>query len=243
MHLEPSDIELIDVQSYKSIIKVLSSNNLEQKKSLFGIITFTCQLPGGELVELKEKGKSIYLDENNCDEFLELYLKTITNQGYLQAKAVQEGLFEVIPEYMLKFLTPSDLEKKICGEQDFDLDLLKNITVYDGYKASDLTIKYFWQFLEECSLEDKCNYIKFVWGRSRLPRDSKGFGNDPHKITKKSDCGYLEGKKFLPIAHTCFFELELPPYDNYNVLKEKLLYAMRNSVVISDNNNFLDIEI
>ena len=86
----------------------------------------------------------------------------MTNQGYLQAKAVQEGLFEVIPEYMLKFLTPSDLEKKICGEQEFDLELLKNITVYEGYKSSDITIKYFWQFLEECSLEDKFNYIKFV---------------------------------------------------------------------------------
>ena len=144
---------------------------------------------------------------------------------------------------MLKFLTPSDLEKKICGEQDFDLELLKNITVYEGYKSSDITIKYFWQFLEECSLEDKCNYIKFVWGRSRLPKDAKGFGNDPHKITKKTDCSHSEEKKYLPIAHTCFFELELPPYDNYNILKEKLMYAMRNSVVISDNNDFLDIEI
>jgi hypothetical protein len=243
MQLEPSDIELIDVQSYKSIIKVLSSNNMEQKKALFGIINFTCQLPGGEVVELKEKGSTIYLDENNCNEFLELYLKIMTNQGYLQAKAVQEGLFEVIPEYMLKFLTPSDLEKKICGEQDFDLELLKNITVYEGYKSSDITIKYFWQFLEECSLEDKCNYIKFVWGRSRLPKDAKGFGSDPHKITKKTDCSHSEEKKYLPIAHTCFFELELPPYDNYNILKEKLMYAMRNSVVISDNNDFLDIEI
>ena len=242
-HLEASDIELIDVQSYKSIIKVLSTNNMEQKKKLFGIISFICQLPGGEVVELKEKGNSIYVDENNCEEFLELYLKTMTNQGYLQAKAVQEGLFEVIPEYMLKFLTPSDLEKKICGEEYFDLELLKNITVYEGYKASDITIKYFWQFLEECTLEDKCNYIKFVWGRSRLPKDAKGFGGDPHKITKKTDCIHNDGRKYLPIAHTCFFELELPPYDNYNTLKDKLLYAVRNSVVISDNNEFLDIKI
>ena len=243
IHLEASDIELIDVQNYKSIIKVLSSNNIEQKKALFGIINFTYQMPGGEVMELKDKGRSTYLNEKNCDEFLELYIKAITNQGYLQAKAVQEGLFEVIPEYMIKFLTPSDLEKKICGEQDFDLDLLKNITVYEGYKANDLTIKYFWQFLEECSLEDKCNYIKFVWGRSRLPKDAKGFGGDPHKITKKIDGSCFDGKKYLPIAHTCFFELELPPYDNYNNLKEKLLYAMRNSVVISDNNDILDLEI
>ena len=242
MQLEPSDIELIDVQSYKSLIKVLSSNNMEQKKALFGVINFTCQLPGGVTVELKEKGSEIYVDENNYEEFLELYLKAITNQGYLQAKAVQEGLFEVIPEYMLKFLTPSDLEKKICGEEEFDLELLKNMTKYEDCSPSDLTIKYFWQFLEELSLEDKFNYIKFVWGRSRLPKDAKGFGNNKHKIilTKLHKEG---GQAYLPISHTCFFELELPKYDNYALLKNKMLYAIRNSLIISDGQLTFDIEI
>ena len=237
MSLDAADIELIDVQNYKAIIKVLSSNSETQKKKLYDVINFTCQLPGGEIVELKEKGSNIYLNENNCEEFLELYLKTFTNQGYAQAKAIQKGLFEVIPEYMIKFLTPADLEKKICGEPFFDLDLLRTTTVYNGYKPADITIKLFWQFLSECSLEDKCNYIKFVWGRSRLPKNSKGFGEDPHKITKSND------KNALPISHTCFFEIELPPYENYNVLKEKLLYAMKNSVIISDNDEFLDIEV
>ena len=242
MQLEPSDIELIDVQSYKSIIKVLSSNNMEQKRALFGVINFTCQLPGGETVELKEKGSEIYVDENNYEEFLELYLKAMTNQGYLQAKAVQEGLFEVIPEYMLKFLTPSDLEKKICGEEEFDLELLKNMTKYEDCSPSDLTIKYFWQFLEELSLEDKFNYIKFVWGRSRLPKDAKGFGNNKHKITL-TKLHKEGGQAYLPISHTCFFELELPKYDNYALLKNKMLYAIRNSLIISDGQLTFDIEI
>ena len=242
MQLEPSDIELIDVQSYKSIIKVLSSNNMEQKRALFGVINFTCQLPGGETVELKEKGSEIYVDENNYEEFLELYLKAMTNQGYLQAKAVQEGLFEVIPEYMLKFLTPSDLEKKICGEEEFDLELLKNMTKYEDCSPSDLTIKYFWQFLEELSLEDKFNYIKFVWGRSRLPKDAKGFGNNKHKITL-THVNFEGGQAYLPISHTCFFELELPKYDNYALLKNKMLYAIRNSLIISDGQLTFDIEI
>ena len=242
MQLEPSDIELIDVQSYKSIIKVLSSNNIEQKQALFGVINFTCQLPGGETIELKEKGSEIYVDENNYEEFLELYLKAMTNQGYLQAKAVQEGLFEVIPEYMLKFLTPSDLEKKICGEEEFDLELLKNMTKYEDCSPSDLTIKYFWQFLEELSLEDKFNYIKFVWGRSRLPKDAKGFGNNKHKITL-THVNFEGGQAYLPISHTCFFELELPKYDNYALLKNKMLYAIRNSLIISDGQLTFDIEI
>ena len=242
MQLEASDIELIDVQSYKSIIKVLSSKNMEQKRNLFGQIYFVCQLPGGETVELKEKGKEILVDENNYEEFLELYLKAMTNQGYLQATAVQEGLFEVIPEYMLKFLTPSDLEKKICGGDEFDLELLKNMTKYENCSPSDTTIKYFWQFLEELSLEDKFNYIKFVWGRSRLPKDAKGFGSNKHKINL-TDLHKEGGQAYLPVSHTCFFELELPRYDSYALLKKKMLYAIRNSLIISDGQEHFDIEI
>ena len=241
MPIDPLDIELIDVQNYKSIIKVLSSNNMEHKKAIFGSINFTCQLPGGEIIELKEKGKDIYVDENNYEEFLELYLKAMTNQGYLQAKAVQEGLFEVIPEYMLKFLTPSDLEKKICGGEEFDLELLKNMTKYENCSPSDLTIKYFWQFLEECSLEDKFNYLKFVWGRSRLPKDARGFGNNKHEI-EMIDV-YCEGNNAnLPISHTCFFRLDLPRYTNYSLLKKKMTYAIRNSIIISDRHDAFDID-
>ena len=243
MQLEPSDIELIDVQNYKSIIKVLSSNNMEQIKALCGIINFTCQLPGGQVIELKEKGKEIYLDENNYKEFLKLYLKAMTNQGYLQAKAVQEGLFEVIPEYILKFLTPSDLEKKICGEQYFDVELLKSMTIYTDYSPDAQAVKYFWQFLEECSLEDKLNYIKFVWGRARLPKDAKGFGSQKHEIMKIQHIYNSTVNEYLPISHTCFFQLELPPYDNYSILKKKMLYAIRNSVLISDYNRNYEFDI
>ena len=143
---------------------------------------------------------------------------------------------------MLKFLTPSDLEKKICGEEEFDLELLKNMTKYEDCSPSDLTIKYFWQFLEELSLEDKFNYIKFVWGRSRLPKDAKGFGNNKHKITL-TKLHKEGGQAYLPISHTCFFELELPKYDNYALLKNKMLYAIRNSLIISDGQLTFDIEI
>ena len=36
----------------------------------------------------------------------------------------------------------------------------------------------------------------------------------------------------LPVSHTCFFSLELPAYSSKEVLKTKLLYAMRNCPAI-----------
>ncbi len=34
---------------------------------------------------------------------------------------------------------------------------------------------------------------------------------------------------YLPVAQTCFFSLSLPKYTRKEVLKEKLLYAIRNA--------------
>jgi len=41
----------------------------------------------------------------------------------------------------------------------------------------------------------------------------------------------------LPIAHTCFFSIDLPNYTSYEILKQKLLYAMNNSFIITDGSS------
>lgn len=35
----------------------------------------------------------------------------------------------------------------------------------------------------------------------------------------------------LPISHTCFFSLELPDYSSYEILREKVLFAILNCQV------------
>lgn len=37
---------------------------------------------------------------------------------------------------------------------------------------------------------------------------------------------------YLPVAHTCFFSLELPPYSNRQVLESRLRYAIHNCQAI-----------
>ena len=66
----------------------------------------------------------------------------------------------------------------------------------------------FWKVLEEFSNEQRSRFIEFAWGRSRLPRP--GTWNKPLGLTRLG----TEPNQ-LPIAHTCFFNIELPPYDNF----------------------------
>lgn len=44
-------------------------------------------------------------------------------------------------------------------------------------------------------------------------------------------------ERSLPIAHTCFFSIDLPNYPTFDILKQKLIYAMNNSYIISDGSS------
>jgi hypothetical protein len=39
-------------------------------------------------------------------------------------------------------------------------------------------------------------------------------------------------EKYFPVAHTCFFSLELPAYKTLDLMKEKLRYAFNNCMAI-----------
>ena len=242
MPINAKDIELIDIHSYNSIIKVLTSGTKKQKESLYGIIDFTCQLSNGEIVELVPGGKNIMLNEKNSSQFLYLYIKVRSTECSEQAQSIRKGLTSVIPEQILKFLTWEDLEQKICGEPFFNLELLKSNTRYEGFNQNSQTVKFFWKFLESCTLEEQYLYLKFSWGRTRLPKDDSGFMEDKHTLCKmeiKED----EVNKKLPMSHTCFFTVDIPPYTSYEILKEKLMYAMRNSLIITDSDSVLNLDI
>lgn len=74
---------------------------------------------------------------------------------------------------------------------------------------------------EDFTYDERALYLRFVWGRSRLPLP--GEGSDNHSISFISS----DGDKKLPIAHTCFFEIEIPKYSSQEIMKEKMLYAIR----------------
>ena len=89
-------------------------------------------------------------------------------------------------------------------------------------------IKYFWLAMEKFSNEERILYLKFVWGRSRLPLSTEGFERK-HCITRlNSDHPDIS----LPASHTCFFKIDIPNYSTEDILYSKLLYAIRNCTEI-----------
>jgi hypothetical protein len=83
-------------------------------------------------------------------------------------------------------------------------------------------VKQFWNVFATLTEEERCLYLKFVWGRSRLPMNLEG-------LSRRHCIEYFKRrtKDSLPISHTCFFRVDLPDYTSEEILKKRLLYAIQ----------------
>jgi len=77
------------------------------------------------------------------------------------------------------------------------------------------------------SKEDHARLVMFITGTSKVPLE--GFGalqgmDGPQRL----QIHRVPGDSLrLPSSHTCFNHLDLPEYDSYEKLKERLLTAIR----------------
>jgi hypothetical protein len=78
-------------------------------------------------------------------------------------------------------------------------------------------------------LDRPCGCVpnRFVWGRDRLPKDAEWTQTFTLSLLTTAH----EPDVSFPVAHTCFFSLDLPTYTSYDVLRAKLLYACVNCQV------------
>lgn len=58
-----------------------------------------------------------------------------------------------------------------------------------------------------------------MWGRARLPSTT----TQNHKLVTTS---YV-ANACLPVSHTCFFTLDYPRYPNFEIARDRILFAIR----------------
>jgi len=138
-----------------------------------------------------------------------------------------EGLSNVLPVEILSLLDGAELRGLMCGNEDVDVDLLKSVVEYEGYVETDEVIQCFWETLRDLSNEERKLFLQFVWARNRLPLKKSDF-EAPFKIQRDSANTGERADQALPSASTCFFSLALPDYTGKEILKEKLLFAIKN---------------
>ena len=108
-----------------------------------------------------------------------------------------------------------------------DIKDLRENTEYRGMNREDKVIEWFWDVVTNMDAEEKALLLQFVTGTSKVPIG--GFANLPgmHGIQKFCITNAGSNDNSLPVAHTCFNQLDLPTYSSKNILSQKLKIAIR----------------
>ena len=153
-----------------------------------------------------------------------------TSEFATQIEFIKKGFNSVIPSSIFQHLYWRQLEELVCGKATLDIRAFKENTRYEGFQKDDNVIKWFWDWLENCKEHEQSLYLKFVSGRTRLPKD-KNF-KYIHTIAKNT----YNGSESFPNSATCFFTLKLPVYKDRETLEKKMNYAILNCDEIDGDN-------
>jgi len=190
--------------------------------------TFTTLSTDNRLIELKENGENITVTYATRIEFTDMVEEYRMHEFDEQVEYIRRGLSKVLPLNYLTLFTWREMETMICGTPQFNVDLLQECTEYSSCSPQDQHVIWFWECLRLYS-DDECSaFLRFVWGRSRLPTSAGDFS----QLFKIQAFSRSPADTYLPVSHTCFFSLELPRYSSLKILSERLLYAIYNCQAI-----------
>ncbi|XP_071551033.1 E3 ubiquitin-protein ligase SMURF2 isoform X2 [Panulirus ornatus] len=225
------DIEAVDPDLHRSLNWMLENditdiidNTFTVEHESFGVL---------QMRELKPDGSNIVVTEDNKKEYVKLYVNYRFMQGIEQQfAALQKGFTEVVPQHLLKPFDERELELIIGGLGKIDIDDWKANTRLKHCTPETPVVGWFWQIVDSYSEEMRARLLQFVTGSSRVPlqgfkalQGSTGAAG-PRLFTIHQIDAPTEN---LPKAHTCFNRIDLPPYESYSKMLEKLTQAVEET--------------
>ena len=85
-----------------------------------------------------------------------------------QIESFLDGLYDLVPAHLISIFSPTELELLICGLPDVDIADMKCNTEYQGFRASDPIIQWFWETLESFNRAERALFVQFVTGTSKV---------------------------------------------------------------------------
>jgi len=120
---------------------------------------------------------------------------------------------------ILTFVSPSMFDIRATGEKTIETARLKSITTFNVGSDNPI-VERFWRVFERMTQEERSAYLKFVWGRNRLPvtLTNLSYKHEVRLFSNLSNEGF-------PQAHTCFFQLDIPDYQEDDICYKRLCEA------------------
>ncbi|CAF0944372.1 unnamed protein product [Adineta steineri] len=214
----------LDPEMYKNLLYLKNyDGNVEDLGLDFTIVN--SEIGQTQVIELKPNGRNIAVTDENRIEYIHLVAnyklnKQITEQVF----KFRQGLGDVINLEWLRMFDANELRILISGAPgEIDVNDWRNHSQYRApYNKEHPVIQAFWRCVHEFPDEQKRKLLKFTTSCSRPPL----FG---FKELYPEFCIQSAGSEIdrLPTSNTCINLLKLPEYNDENMLKEKLLYAIQ----------------
>uniref|UniRef100_A0AAQ4QHA1 E3 ubiquitin-protein ligase n=1 Tax=Gasterosteus aculeatus aculeatus TaxID=481459 RepID=A0AAQ4QHA1_GASAC len=226
--IQLNDLETTDPELHKSLVWILEND-------ITSVLDHTFCVEHNAFGkfsqhELKPNGRNLPVTEENKKEYVRLYVNWRFMRGIeAQFLALQKGFSELIPQHLLKPFDHKELELIIGGLGKIDLADWKTNTRLKHCTSESNVVRWFWQAVEAFSEERRGRLLQFVTGSTRVPL--QGFkalqgSAGPRLFTIHLIDANTDN---LPKAHTCFNRIDVPPYESYEKLYEKLLTAVEET--------------
>ncbi|XP_055324377.1 E3 ubiquitin-protein ligase Nedd-4 isoform X2 [Sitodiplosis mosellana] len=221
------DMESVDMEYYNSLLWI-KENDPSELMLTFCVDEETFGHTSQR--ELKPNGGNIEVTNDNKDEYIRLVIEwRFVSRVLSQMSSFLDGFGSICPLALLKIFDENELELLMCGIQNIDVKDWKKNTLYKGdYYANHIVIQWFWRAVLSFSNEMRARLLQFTCGTSRVPMNGfrELYGSNGPQMFTIEKWGTPES---YPRAHTCFNRLDLPPYENYSQLKDKLVQAIEGS--------------
>lgn len=230
----------LDEVLYRSLMDLKRRANQGEDISAFDLHFEASREEYGHVIteEIKHQGSQVLVTNDNLREYL--ILLAHWKQNHLirhQCQAFVKGLRTLLPIEWLRMFNVNELQLIIGGDHKrIDLaDMRRHVVYHAGYYDTHPYIQSFWKIVEEMSLEDQRHLLKFITSCSRQPL--LGFAQLEPKLGiqkvnlqdyEVSTRSSMAASGRLPSSATCMNLLKLPQYASEEILRDKLLYAIRS---------------
>ena len=220
-------MQAIDPDFYKNLKMILEYNLNDIGLDHLTFSTEDHSFGRSHTIDLIPNGRNVCVTEESKEKYVQLVCQhRMTNSIQHQIHAYLEGFYELVKPDLISIFTAKELELLISGMPDIDMHDLRKNTDYQGYKATDKEIRWFWNIMFSLKRSEKAAFLQFVTGSAKVPLE--GFSQlQGMRGTQKFAIHKAGGSSGALIsAHTCFNALDLPVYSSEQEMREKLIYAI-----------------
>lgn len=226
------DLAFFDPVIYESLRQLVVDAETKDSNSLFSALdlTFSVDLSteeGGGSLELMPGGREVEVTAANIYDYVRKYAELRMIRAQEKAlEALRTGVFDVLPTGALDGLTAEDFRLLLNGVGDINVAVLISYTSFNDESAEppERLVRFkrwLWSIVEKMTHLERQDLIYFWTGSPALPASEDGFQPMPSVTIRPADDSHL------PTANTCISRLYVPLYSTRNVLRHKLLMAIK----------------